>query len=147
MKDMDGFRYGKYQSQVYLCEKYCYWASLIIGVLTSMAYFSFHPISGNPPDALAYYFINNLPMFLIICMQCTSFIGMITLIYVQLFPLAVSCYIGWSVLIYSYRLKEYIETNLCKEYDSFDYIDSPLEQNSVFYHFKRSTHYHQLLKW
>lgn len=142
---MKNFYSANHQPQIKKYEINCCWPNLLICLLTIMAYFSFHPFFGDSPN-LPLSYIHTFSIYTRIFLYIVIFVEMVILIYMQLIPLCISCYITYILLIYSYKLRNYIKTNLCKKYENFDVIRSTSEQDSVYYHLKMCTKYHQLLK-
>lgn len=143
--NMTEFHFGKHKWLAEEAEKNCYRTSLVLGIITSLAYLIFHPFMGNSDKLPTIYLFNYLSDFRII-VHITTFIAMVLIIYVQLIPVYCSFYITWSAQIHYFRLEEYIETNLCKKYNSFDIIESANEQDLIYFHLKKCTHFHLLLK-
>lgn len=137
-----GFRLRKYKRLAENNEKFCNRNCTFLGILTGLSYLIFHPIIGKGYKLPWYYFVEKFGVFTHVLL----FIAVLPVIYAQVFPIYYSFYITWSCKIQSIILKEYIETNLCTEYEDFDIIQLDYEQEKIYTHLKKCTEFHLLLK-
>lgn len=142
---LEDFQLNKYRSIAEKSEKQCHLSCLIFTVFVSSSYLVFHPILGRYDNLPTIYFVEFINSSKIVIHIIVFFLLALT-IYTQLFAIFNPFYVVWGIYIQYLKLKEYIDINLCKEYDNFDVINSKFEQDMIYLHLMKCTKFHRLLK-
>lgn len=147
VKDLQDMKFpvGKYKLIAQKTEKMCYAASTIISIITVLGCLIFHPVIGDSSTVPTRYILEYINNYRVV-VYTIIFIQMVLIMYAQLIPVY-GCYcMGWSIQIFHFRLLEYIDNNLCKNYHSFDIINEHHEQKVIAFHLKKCIQYHKHLK-
>lgn len=139
------FQLNKYTSLAERAKKLCNISCIIFAVFVSLSFLIFHPILGHCDNLPTIYFdefINIAKIF----MNTLLFLLFGLIIYTQLFVIFYPFYTISNIFSYYLKMKEYIETNLCKDYDDFGIINSEAEQEAIYQDLKKCIKIHLLLK-
>lgn len=141
---MKEFQIGKNKSLAKKGDKNVYQLIIIVSFLTTLAYMMFHPMIGDYHHHPSFYILERAGKYKVV-VHCIIFFQMIFIIYAQLMALYGPFCVSWGQRTHYFRLKEYVETNLCKKYN-YNVIDSKHEQDIIYYHLKMCTKFHLLMK-
>lgn len=138
------FPFGNSKPLAKKSEEMCYRIVALIGILIFISYMMFHPLIGNYNNLPTVFIMEHVGSFRYI-IYIITFIELIFTTCAQLIFIYGSFYIVWVAHIHYFRLKEYIDTNLHKKYESFEIIQSLYEQDQIYVHLKKCTEFHLLL--
>lgn len=137
----------KYRLPAETSERNCYIACVILSVLVIASNVVFHPMIGSYNNLPTVYFrpyfeyyYTRIPLYVLY----SFYIFLMT--YSILFSLFETYYRLWGAHLLHFRLMEYIHQHLCKEYNTFDIIETESEQDNIYQNLKRCVRFHILLK-
>lgn len=142
---MKDFHFGDNEKVAKRSEKYCYLICLVLTIWNCFGYLIFCCFVEDNSKIAAIEIRNHMGDYKIIY-QISVIFAMLTLAYIQMIPIYFAFYIVWTAQIHTYRITEYIQKNLCKDYQSFDVINSKEEQDRIYSHLMKITKFHLFLK-
>lgn len=142
---MTEFHTKKYRPLAEKSERICYCTSLILTIWCFATCMIFHPILGKTDNLPTIYFTRSIDIFGL-ALHITIFVVMILITYSFSFSIYETFYKAWGAHILHFKLIEYIEENLCRNYEDFDVMNLKHDQEKIYIHLKRCTQFHDLLK-